>query len=101
MKRVKIAVDWIEDSEPANEGLYFVAVRYPTGFGSYDFVEWDGERWVLDASAKVVGWVATSDFLKNMDAGWPAGDKKADEEFEAYHEKNKDSFNDKGFVELD
>ncbi|MCS6236181.1 hypothetical protein G3495_13755 [Shewanella baltica] len=102
MSKSRILVDWIENSNPVQPGVYFVASRYKTGFGSYDFLTWDGEKWLKAESIKVVGWVTLCDFLTFIDAGWPAGDD-ADKEFEESYQKNKGKFkgDDGGFVEVD
>lgn len=98
MNKLKIPVIWIENQSPVQPGLYFVAARYETGFGSYDYMEWDGDKWQKDKSIEVVGWVTLSDFLKLIDAGWPLSDEQ-DSEFKESFEKKK--INDKGgFVEF-
>lgn len=89
MQKTKLAVNWIEDKQPMKQGIYFVAVRYQTGFGAYEVVSWDGEQWQLDASARVVGWIPFDDFLQNLDISWPVSDQKADAVFKAQHEANK------------
>ncbi|KAA1166989.1 MULTISPECIES: hypothetical protein [Pseudoalteromonas] len=98
MSKFKIPVKWIENQLPVQPGLYFVASRYKTGFGSYDYMDWDGEQWLKDESITVVGWVALCDFLKLIDAGWPLGDDE-DKEFDESFLKYK-SEDDGGFVEV-
>lgn len=102
MNKSKIPVDWIENSNPVQPGLYFVASRYKTGFGSYDYLNWDGEKWLKAESIKVVGWVTLCDFLTLIDAGWPASDD-SDKEFEEAYRKNKGKFkgDNGGFVEVE
>ena len=99
MSRTKLPVTWSEGNLPVQPGLYFVAARYNTGFGSYDFMNWDGEKWLKDPSINVVGWVTLGDFLKLVDAGWPIGDDQDsgfNESFQSYDKKN-----DGGFVEFE
>ncbi len=60
-----------ENRTPEYEGLYFIAVRYPHGFGSYDIAQWDGTHWKIGYSADVVGWVTMKNFLDLVKAGWP------------------------------
>ena len=71
-------VNPVEWQKPENEkpyhGRYFVAVKYPVGLGTYDFIEWDGEKWLIDYEGEVIGWVSLTDFMKSLKAGWPAWD---------------------------
>lgn len=75
---VNVPVEWREELELPGEGLYFVAVRYPNGFGAYDVANWNGQEWELGYTAEVVGWVTLNSFLGKVNAGWPNTD---DEEF--------------------
>ncbi|MEH8019348.1 hypothetical protein MN202_19100 [Rheinheimera muenzenbergensis] len=101
MQKTKLAINWIEDKQPTQQGMYFTAQRYPTGFGVYDVAAWNGEQWQLDASINVVGWIAFDDFLKNLDINWPVSDQKADEDFKARYDANKEDFKPDGFVEVE
>lgn len=101
MQKTKLAINWIEDKQPAQQGMYFTAQRYPTGFGVYDVIAWDGEQWQVDNSIQVVGWIAFDDFLKTIDITWPASDQKADTAFKAQHESSKDNFKPDEFVEIE
>jgi len=38
--KLNTPLSWNELVEPTQPGLYFVASRNKTGFGSYDFIEW-------------------------------------------------------------
>ncbi len=99
--KLNTPVNWNESVDPTQPGLYFVASRYKTGFGSYDFIEWDGAKWLKADSIAIIGWVAIGDFLKNIDAGWPASDNINDDEFIAYDKKReKNNFAD-DFVEIE
>ncbi|KPZ56156.1 hypothetical protein AN391_02305 [Pseudoalteromonas sp. P1-13-1a] len=102
MKKVNVPVDWVENSNPVQPGLYFVASSYKTGFGSYDYLNWDGEKWLKADSIRVVGWVSLGDFLGLIDAGWPMGDEP-DKELEELSNKNKEKFkgDEGGFVEAE
>lgn len=91
MQKLNVPVDWIESSTPVQPGLYFVACRYKTGFGSYDYLNWDGEKWLKADSIKVVGWVSLGDFLGLINAGWPMSDD-LDKELEEPSNKNKEKF---------
>lgn len=75
-EEINLPVIWQEDSPPQYEGLYFIAVRYPHGFGSYDIAEWDGAEWKLGYSADVAGWVTMKSFLDLVKAGWPPMDSE-------------------------
>ncbi|WP_445768639.1 hypothetical protein [Rheinheimera sp.] len=101
MQKTKLAVNWIEGKQPVQQGMYFVAVRYQTGFGAYEVIAWDGEQWQLDASINVVGWIAFDDFLKNLDISWPVSDQKAGAAFNARYEAHKDNFKPDEFVEVE
>jgi hypothetical protein len=101
MNKTKLAINWIEDKEPTQQGIYFTAQRYPTGFGVYDVVVWDGEQWQLDNSIRVVGWIAFDDFLKNLDISWPVSDQKSDAAFKTQHKSSEDNFKPDDFVEVD
>ncbi|MEI8664226.1 hypothetical protein P4S81_03565 [Pseudoalteromonas sp. B28] len=103
MKKLNVPVDWVENSTPVQPYLYFVASRYKTtGFGSYDYLNWDGEKWLKADSIKVVGWVSLGDFLCLIDAGWPISDD-LDEELEESSNKNKEKFkgDEGGFFEVE
>lgn len=86
---VNLPVKWSESYELPYEGLYFIAVRYPNGFGSYDFAAWNGEEWELGYTAEVVGWVTLNDVLSLIKADWPQGDKKVSEEFAKFYRERK------------
>ncbi|SBS26127.1 hypothetical protein MSP8886_00506 [Marinomonas spartinae] len=104
MSSINLPVEWNEGDELPNEGLYFVAIRYPSGFGCYDFVVWNGEEWELGYTAEVVGWVAIDNVLSLIKAGWPQGDNAVSEAFERRYierktqRKNEDDEDD--FVEV-
>ncbi|ASM51568.1 hypothetical protein PESP_a3813 [Pseudoalteromonas espejiana DSM 9414] len=103
MQKLNVPIDWIENCNPVQPGLYFVASRYnKTGFGFYDYLNWDGEKWLKADSIKVVGWVSLADFLGMIDAGWPASDD-SDKELEKSYHKNKEKFkgDEGGFYEVE
>lgn len=75
--KINLPVVWQEDYSPEYAGLYFIAVRYPHGFGSYDIAEWDGKEWKLGYTAEVIGWVVMKDFLDLVKAGWPPLDEES------------------------
>ncbi|WP_278380263.1 hypothetical protein [Pseudoalteromonas distincta] len=102
MKKVNVPVDWVENSNPVQPGLYFVASSYKTGFGSYDYLNWDGEKWLKADSIKVVGWVSLGYFLGLIDAGWPMSDER-DKKLEELSNINKEKFkgDEGGFVEVE
>ena len=101
MQKTKLTINWIEDKQPSQQGMYFTAQRYPTGFGIYDVIAWDGEQWQLDNSIRVVGWIAFDDFLKNLDISWPVSDKKANTAFKTQYDTNNDDFEPDEFVEIE
>jgi len=43
--------------------------------GTYDLLPWDGEKWVIDYNAEIVGWVTMTDFMGSIKAGWPNWDE--------------------------
>ncbi|WP_020406558.1 hypothetical protein [Hahella ganghwensis] len=97
---------WREKTEPPALGEYFVAVRYPHGFGSYDVASWNGSQWQLGYNADIVGWIPLDEILGGLNAGWPSDDeenfgKPFREQFEEHRKKNplSDSSED-DFVEL-
>lgn len=98
---INLPVDWQEGRDPSCEGLYFLAVRYPTGFGSYDFTKWNGREWELGYEAEVVGWAAMDSVLNVVKAGWPKGDEEFSKDFDKFYRKNKGSGSDgDDFVEV-
>ena len=101
MKKAELAVNWVEDKQPSQQGLYFTAQRYRTGFGVFDVATWDGEQWQLDNSIRVVGWIAFDDFLKCLDISWPESNKMSDDTFKAQYDSNRDNFKPDDFVEVD
>lgn len=100
MAKQKVNVLW-KDGTPINIGVYLVAVRHITGFGSYDYLYWDGEKWLDAAGFKITGWAVTSEILNQIDVDWPEGDKKADLEFEEYRKKHGGKASEDDFVEVD
>lgn len=71
-----IDIEWKNpDKMPPHEGQFFVAVKYTNGLGTYDLLPWDGEKWVIDYHAEIVGWVTMTDFMGSIKAGWPAWDE--------------------------
>ncbi|OZG71679.1 hypothetical protein BTA51_18705 [Hahella sp. CCB-MM4] len=89
MSEINLPVKWQESLELPYEGLYFVAVRYSSGFGTYDFAVWNGEEWELELPGEVVGWVDISEVLSLIKADWPQGDKHVSEEFMKLYEARK------------
>lgn len=101
MSRTNLPITWHEDFELPGIGLYFVAVRYPNGFGAYDFIFWDGEQWEISYTADIVGWVKVDEFISSFDAGWPEGDKEISREFaEHYEARKRGQSDDDDFVEV-
>lgn len=105
MSEINLPVNWQESVELPYEGLYFVAVRTPSGFGSYDFAVWNGKAWELGYTAEVVGWVTLNEVLSLIKAGWPEGDKAASEAFAAFYRtrqalKGEDDRGEDDFVEV-
>ena len=100
MAKPKINVKW-NDGTPIDAGVYLVAVRHITGFGSYDYLYWDGKQWLDDTTPNVTGWAVATDILNQIDADWPEGDKKADLEFEEYRKKHGGKASEDDFVEVD
>lgn len=69
-------VEWQNPKqEPPYVSQYFVAAKYPNGLGAYDLLEWNGEDWIIDYTAEVVGWVTMTDFMASIKAGWPDWDQ--------------------------
>ena len=101
MSRVKIKTNWIEESEPSEIGVYLVALRHVSGFGSYDYLYWDGKCWLNKTTSEIVGWSPISDMLAQFDAGWPAGDLETDLAFEKYREEHGGKFSDDDFIEVE
>ena len=69
MAKPKINVKW-NDGTPIDAGVYLVAVRHITGFGSYDYLYWDGKQWLDDTIPNVTGWAVATDILNQIDAIW-------------------------------
>jgi hypothetical protein len=86
---INLPVEWQESLELPYEGLYFIAARYPNGFGIYDLAEWNGEKWDLGYTAEVVGWVTIDNFMGVINAGWPKGDDKFYKGFAEQYQKYK------------
>lgn len=96
---INFPVEWKENDDPLYPGQHLVAVRYPTGFGSYDFATWNGNEWELGYQAEVVGWVPINDVFSVLKAGWPKGDSEVDEERKKNRSQDDDSEPD--FVEVE
>ena len=98
---INLPVVWQEIKKPNIVGMYFVAVRYPTGFGSYDFVLWDGNVWDLNYKAEIVGWVTLNDILNIVKAGWPKGDENFYNNFDEFYKKHRKNVDDgDDFIEI-
>lgn len=101
MSKVKIKTIWFEGTEPSEVGVYLVALRHMSGFGSYDYLYWDGKSWLNQTTSDIVGWSPVSDILAQLDAGWPTGDLETDLEFEEYRKQHSGKFSDDDFIEID
>ncbi|CAK6715115.1 hypothetical protein HORM4_600010 [Vibrio harveyi] len=101
MSKVKIKATWFEGTEPSEIGVYLVALRHLSGFGSYDYLYWDGKCWLNKTTSDIVGWSPVYDMLTQLDAGWPTGDLETDIEFEKYRKQHGGKFDDDDFIEVE
>ena len=84
---------WREKIVPTILGEYFLAVRYPHGFGAYDVASWNGDQWQLGYDAEIVGWIPLDELLGGLDIDWPVQDeenfgKPFREQFEEHRREN-------------
>ncbi len=70
--------------DPKYEGMYLVAVRYPSGLGEYDFLMWKGQ-WLsiydeerIPNTSKVVGFLSLSQVVESFTSSWPEWDETFD-----------------------
>lgn len=61
--------------EPELVGLYFVAVKYGEGAGEFQFVEWNGSSWALEANSHVLAFIDIQSFKNQLSVKWPDSEK--------------------------
>jgi len=59
---------------PAETGLHFVAVKYGEGAGTFDFVEWDGNRWLTHNEGEVIAFATLQSLIRDLRIEWPEAD---------------------------
>ncbi|MCG3727795.1 MULTISPECIES: hypothetical protein [Vibrio] len=101
MDKVKIKAIWSEETDPNEVGVYLVALRHVSGFGSYDYLYWDGKCWLNKTTSDIVGWSPVASMLTQIDAGWPENDLETDVEFEKYRKQHGGKFSEDDFVEVE
>lgn len=70
----KLKITWLKPDNEMRPGQYFVAVKYPSGLGTYDILIWNGDEWEMDYTGEITGVVYIDDFLSSIKAGWPEWD---------------------------
>lgn len=80
-------IDWLK-GKPEFSGLHFVAVKYGEGAGTFDFVEWDGNKWLTEYEGSVIAYTTLEGLIRGASFNWPEAteDKK-----ETHENKNIDT----------
>jgi hypothetical protein len=70
-------INWKKD-KPNENGIHFVAIKYGEGAGTFDFSEWDGDKWVTEFEGVVIAYLTLEELVKNIPFEWPEGDNKTE-----------------------
>jgi hypothetical protein len=62
---------WHKKETPTEIGTHFVAVKYGEGAGSFDLIEWDGEKWLTEFNGTVIAYLTLGELMKNISFEWP------------------------------
>lgn len=68
-------INWFTD-KPSEIGLHFVAVKYGEGAGTFDFVEWDGRKWLTEYEGNVIAYTTLEGLIRGCDIAWPEDTKE-------------------------
>ncbi|TMN98285.1 hypothetical protein [Pseudoalteromonas sp. S558] len=63
-------INWFTD-EPSEIGLHFVAVKYGEGAGTFDFIEWNGTKWLTEYEGEVIAYTTLEGLIRDSDIAWP------------------------------
>ncbi|WP_018691526.1 hypothetical protein [Algicola sagamiensis] len=70
-------IDW-ETGTPERAGLYFVAFKLGPLAGNFDYLDWDGQRWVTEQKGDVIAFVDAYKLSKIFNIEWPEPDPEID-----------------------
>jgi len=71
----EIVLKW-NTGHPDLVGLYFVAVKYGSGAGEFQFARWEGENWDLQPAGDVEAFVDIQSFKNQLSVQWPNSTKE-------------------------
>lgn len=71
-------INW-NKKKPYLIGTHFVAIKYGEGAGTFDFVEWNGDKWVTEFEGEVIAYLTLEELVKNIPFEWPESSKNAPE----------------------
>jgi len=63
-------INWFKNN-PSQIGLHFVAIKYGEGAGTYDFLHWDGNKWLTDYDGNVIGYTTLDGLIRDLPIEWP------------------------------
>lgn len=66
----EIVLKW-NTGHPDLVGLYFVAVKYGSGAGEFQFARWEGENWELQPEGEVEAFIDIQSFKNQLNIRWP------------------------------
>jgi len=68
-------INWNKD-KPIEFGTHFVAIKYGEGAGSFDFSQWDGDKWITEFEGTVIAYLTLEELVKNIPFEWPESNEK-------------------------
>lgn len=71
------SINWFTD-EPSEIGLYFVAVKYGEGAGTFDYIEWNGNKWLTEYEGNVIAYTTLEGLIRDSNIEWPEETKKVE-----------------------
>jgi hypothetical protein len=70
---MSIELNW-KTGNPSETGLHFVATKLGPAAGVFDFLEWDGTRWLSDSPSEVVAYATLQELKNSLDIKWPGNE---------------------------
>lgn len=82
-------INW-NKKKPNEIGIHFVAIKYGEGAGTFDFVEWNGDKWVTEFEGEVIAYLTLEELVKNIPFEWPESSIGAPEKSKILSSKPED-----------
>lgn len=66
----EVILQW-NSGQPDLIGLYFVAVKYGSAAGEFQFCNWNGASWELNPEGEVEAFIDIQSFKNQLNIQWP------------------------------